>query len=296
VKIAWLTDLHLNFVGRAEVEDLCAAILSSNPDALLITGDIATSKHLCRYLDYLADSIKRPIYFVLGNHDFYGSSIRQVNIDVAKVVKNSSFLFWLSRSGVIELSTDTCLIGHEGLADGRLGDPMGSTVELNDYLHIEELRHPTKERRIKAQNKLGDAAARHLRKQLNSVVAAGKYKSIIVALHVPPFPAACWHLGQNTDDNYLPHFGCKATGVVLKNFMAKHPDFTMTVYCGHTHSGGHAEILPNLQVRTSGAEYRKPRITGIIDIDTSILEQQFNQLDPAKQGSDLYAETERRLV
>jgi Icc-related predicted phosphoesterase len=42
MKLAWLTDLHLNFVGRNSVEGLCATIGASNADAVLITGDIAT--------------------------------------------------------------------------------------------------------------------------------------------------------------------------------------------------------------------------------------------------------------
>jgi hypothetical protein len=34
----------------------------------------------------------------------------------------------------------------------------------------------------------------------------------------------------------------------------------------HTHSGGSAEILPNLKVITGGAEYYNPRIADIIKI------------------------------
>jgi 3',5'-cyclic AMP phosphodiesterase CpdA len=264
MKLAWLTDMHLNFVGRSAVEGLCNAIRSTGTDAILITGDIATSLYLCRYLQYLAEDLRRPIYFVLGNHDYYGSSIRSVNAQVTKVVEESQHLVWLSRSGVVELLHDTCLIGHEGLADGRLGDPEGSEVDLNDYHHIEELHQPTKERRLHVQNMLGDAAAEHLESNLKSAI--GKYKKIIVALHAPPFREACWHLGQNSDDNYLPHFACKATGEVLKAAMAKHPDTSMTVYCGHTHSGGYTEILPNLRVFTAGAEYRHPSIASIIQV------------------------------
>lgn len=262
MKLAWLTDIHLNFVGRSTVEGLCTAIITSGAEGVLITGDIATSTNLCRYLDFLADNLKRPIYFVLGNHDYYGSSFKKVNSEVSKVVKKNQHLVWLSRSEIVELSADTCLIGHEGLADGRLGDPEGSQVVINDYHHIEELRQPSKDLRLKVQNRLGDAAARHLKKQL--IAAADKYKRIIVALHVPPFKEACWHLGQHSDDSYLPHFGCKATGVALKNFMSEHSDIFMSVYCGHTHSNGTAQILPNLRVFTAGAEYSYPCIADII--------------------------------
>jgi Icc protein len=263
--IAWLTDLHLNFVGSSGVEELCTAIRSSEADAILITGDIATSDNLCRYLEYIADNLQMPIYFVLGNHDYYGSSIQRVHIEVNEVVKGRQNLIWLSQSGVIELSPDTCLIGHEGLADGRLGDPAGSRVDLNDYHRIKELIQPTKELRLDVQHKLGDEAAAYLSMQIAE--ATNRYRNINVALHVPPFAEACWHEGKNTDANYLPHFGCKATGDALKAAMLAHPDISMTVYCGHGHSEGFAEILPNLKVITGGAEYYNPRINQLLNFE-----------------------------
>lgn len=266
MKLAWLTDIHLNISGLHEAENLCGAIIQTGADAALITGDIATSVDICKCLEIFADILKRPIYFVLGNHDYYGSSIRLVNSQVTKIMEGNQHLIWLSRSGVIELSPDTCLIGHEGLADGRLGDPEGSTIDLNDYHRIKELIQPTKELRLQVQHNLGDSAARYLKKQLKSAIAVGNYKRIIVALHVPPFPEACWHLGKNSDDDFLPHFGCKATGDVLRTVMEKHPEIEMTVYCGHTHSSGVANILPNLRVNTAGAEYRYPAIAGNIEI------------------------------
>lgn len=260
--IAWLTDLHLNFVGQSEIECLCNSIRLSHAKAVLITGDIANSVHLGWCLKHLADRIQKPVYFVLGNHDYYGSSIQRVNFEVGGIVISNHNLIWLSRSDVVELTPDTCLIGHEGLADGRLGDPEGSTVMLNDYYQIKELSNLTKGSRLAVQHKLGEEAAEHLELQLCEAV--NHYRNVIVALHVPPFAEACWHEGQNTDDNYLPHFGCRATGDVLRAAMLEHPEVSMTVYCGHTHSGGLAEILPNLKVITGGAEYYKPRIAEII--------------------------------
>lgn len=262
MKMAWLTDIHLNFVGRNEVDKLCESIRTSGAEYVLITGDIATAENLCLYLEYLADEVKRPIFFVLGNHDYYHSSLAHVNRDVAKLTDGNLLLHWLSNRGVIPLSPDTCLMGHEGLADGRLGDPEGSTVDLNDYHLIKELRLP-KSKRLAMQHKLGDAAAEHLRMCLDDAVQ--RYSKIIVALHVPPFAEACWHLGENTNTEYLPHFGCKATGDMLKAAMLLHPEIEMDVYCGHTHSGGYAEILPNLRVHSAAAEYHKPWIAEMIE-------------------------------
>ncbi len=265
MKLTWLTDIHLNFVGRNEVNTLCSEIMNSGADAVLITGDIASSMHLCKYLEYLSDNLKRPIYFVLGNHDYYGSSIQKVNHDVRFLAEKHQSLIWLTRSEVVELSPDTCLIGHEGLADGRLGDPEGSQVMLNDYLHIEELHQTTKERRLEVQNKLGDTAAQYIRAQLIKALKRG-YSNIIVALHVPPFAEATWHEGQRSNDDFLPHFGCKATGDVLQSVMKKNPGVNMTVFCGHTHSSGTVDILPNLRVKTGSAVYRQPKIQEVLEI------------------------------
>ncbi len=43
MKLAWLTDIHPNFVGRNAVEGLCTSINMSGTDAVLISGDITTS-------------------------------------------------------------------------------------------------------------------------------------------------------------------------------------------------------------------------------------------------------------
>ena len=41
----------------------------------------------------------------------------------------------------------------------------------------------------------------------------------------------------------------------------------MTVLCGHTHGKGEVQILPNLIVKTGGADYGKPELQNPIFID-----------------------------
>jgi hypothetical protein len=83
---------------------------------------------------------------------------------------------------------------------------------------------------------------------------------VLLLTHVPPFREACWHEGHLSDDQALPFFACGATGEVLLEQMQSHPGRSMLVLCGHTHSGGAAELLPNLRVLTGGATYGSPRL------------------------------------
>jgi predicted MPP superfamily phosphohydrolase len=41
----------------------------------------------------------------------------------------------------------------------------------------------------------------------------------------------------------------------------------MTVLCGHTHGAGFAQILTNLSVFTGGAEYGRPELQGVFNLD-----------------------------
>jgi hypothetical protein len=88
----------------------------------------------------------------------------------------------------------------------------------------------------------------------------------MVLTHVPPFMEACWHQGHISADDWLPHFSCQAIGDVLKDVMATAQDKQMTVFCGHTHSSGECQILPNLQVKTGGAKYCAPQLQEIIEL------------------------------
>ena len=68
-RVVWLSDIHLNFLNPKERETFFSSILEQNPDALFITGDIAEAPTLEPLLMEMNQSIQRPVYFVLGNHD-----------------------------------------------------------------------------------------------------------------------------------------------------------------------------------------------------------------------------------
>ena len=53
-KIAWLTDIHLNFLPEGAVNEFLTRVLDDDPDMVLITGDIAEADCLPLYLRALA--------------------------------------------------------------------------------------------------------------------------------------------------------------------------------------------------------------------------------------------------
>ena len=85
-RIAWITDPHLNFAIDRYRTFLYDSVHDAQPDAVLISGDIAESRELEGELVELAATFGKPLYFVLGNHDYYRSSIAAVRDRVRTLV------------------------------------------------------------------------------------------------------------------------------------------------------------------------------------------------------------------
>ncbi len=258
MKCAWLTDPHLNFAGIQKVLMLMAEVRAMNPAALLLTGDIGEAPDLEGWLMQLATEAKCPVYFVLGNHDFYHSSTHEVREQVRELCEDMENLHWLGDGQVVSLTEHTALIGHDGWGDARLGDAMRSRVMLADFHCIADLKVGSKQALIKRLGELGDEAAQVIRGALQKALET--HRHVVVLMHVPPFAEACWHEGNHSNDEWLPYFSCHAAGQVLREVMRAHPEHTAHVLCGHTHSAGEAQILPNLRVTTGAAVYRRPAL------------------------------------
>lgn len=265
MRLAWLTDIHLNFLKPYQFDSFFAQIRAQQPDALVITGDIGEGRSIVYFLQMLDKRLHLPIYYVLGNHDYYYGSFSDIASRMHQVCTDSPRLRWLDAAGVVELAPDVALVGHGSWSDGRLGDYANSEVELLDFLLVENFVGLDKTARLGLLNALGDAAATHLRRAVS--MAVQRYATVYVATHVPPFREACRHEGQISHEHFLPHFACKAVGDVLRDIMLKHPDREMIVLCGHTHGAGDTYILDNLRVITGGAEYRSPTVQTVFDIE-----------------------------
>ncbi|MFC1960355.1 metallophosphoesterase family protein [Chloroflexota bacterium] len=265
MRLAWLTDIHLNFLDdEAEIDRFLDNVREDGPDVVLLSGDIGEAYSVIGYLEHIQQHLQRPIYFVLGNHDYYRGSVRTVRAAVADFADEAQWLTWLPAAGVVELTLDVALIGHGAWADGRCGDYDNSSILLNDYLLIEEFAGLAPRARLDRLHALGDEAAAYFRQTLTQAVA--HYKRVILVTHIPPFETACWHEGQISDDNFLPHFVCQAAGMALLDVMNAHPDSELLVLCGHTHGEGQVQVADNIHVLTGGAEYGLPEVQRVFDL------------------------------
>jgi 3',5'-cyclic-AMP phosphodiesterase len=264
--LTWLTDIHLSFLRPPVLEAFLASLAEIKADAFLLGGDIGEAPDVARHLNALDNALQRPVYFVLGNHDFYKGSIVGVRAEVRKLATACPNLDYLCDAGVVALTDESCLVGHDGWGDGRLGTYYRSDVMLNDWGLIGEFGgfDENLDERLAKLHALGDVAAVHFRKVLPDTLR--RFRNIVVLTHVPPFKEACWHEGAISNDNWLPHFTCKAVGDALAEAMADRPDREMTVLCGHTHGAGEAQVLPNLRVLTGGARYGQPEIQQMLEV------------------------------
>lgn len=262
MKLAWLTDIHINFLDSDERNVFYKKIIDDHCDGVLITGDIAEADCVSDFLSEMQRAINKPIYFVLGNHDYYRGQIDKVHEAATQLTKNNNQLFWLSASGIQLLNKDTILVGQDGWADGRLGDYTNSRVGLNDSRLIMDLFQAKilgKFKLLEKMQELADIDAKNLQRDLLLAIKQNP-KKIIVLTHIPPFKEACMHEGEMSDDEWIPYFTSKATGDVLMRIAKNNPATEFLVLCGHTHSEAHYQALNNLTVRAGRAEYGYPSI------------------------------------
>src|SRR5688572_18705748 len=87
-------------------------VRQERPDVLFVTGDIGEADSVARYVTDL--SAIAPIYYVLGNHDYYRSSIAAVRDQLPPG--------WLPAHTPFKLTERTALLGIDGWGDARCGD------------------------------------------------------------------------------------------------------------------------------------------------------------------------------
>jgi len=265
--ILWMTDPHLNFLPPGMAFELGGAI-APRADMLVVTGDIAEAHNLRSLLCEFVDGYGKMCYVTLGNHDYYQGSIADVTKTMENLHQNHPLIHWLDRSDPVLVDDTLALVGHQGWYDGRLGDPIKSKVLMSDFLYIQEFKkrygghkawahYPgAREPLLDYLREISQQAAEEARVSLRAALTLRD--QVLFATHYPPFAGACWHEGNISDPHWMPWFTSACMGEMLAEEAEAHPDKEIIALCGHTHSSGYYEHLPNLKVLTGQAEYRYP--------------------------------------
>ena len=268
MKLTWITDVHLNFLEKDKRMDFYQMLIATDSDGVVLSGDIAEATSIELILKEMANATQKPIYFVLGNHDYYRGSINDLRNKMISITKDEPFLFWLPESGPQKLNDAVVLVGQDCFADGRYGDYTNSRVVLNDSRMIIDLFQCSalgKYQLLEKMQKLADQDAKELESRIEQAVRSYNPKKIIILIHVPPFREVCMHEGKISSDDYLPFFSSKITGEILMHAAESYPEIEFLALCGHTHSNGFFQPCPNLIVKAGASEYGKPVIVRIVD-------------------------------
>jgi len=265
---AWATDIHLDFLRDDDqrLVTFAESLIKNNPTGILLTGDLSVAPKLVYHLSAIERVAQRPVYFVLGNHDYFGGQIDEVRKRMKELSRMSSFLRYMPTMPYYGLTPTTAVVGHDGWYDAHIGDWQGSNYQMVDWKAIHDFRqvNSNKATIVTQARKLAHEGVLHVHEGIKR--ATRYHKNIIVLTHYPPFRETHVHEGKVGDEHAQPWFTSKMMGDMLLAASQAFPNHTFTVLCGHTHGKFEGKITNNLRVLVGGAEYDRPELQGLVEV------------------------------
>ncbi len=232
----------------------------------MITGDISNAQRLPMHLGELAGvCAEQTIYFVAGNHDYYGSSLEEVDRSIERVCGRFPNLRHLGRGNAIPLGSDLALVGHQGWPDGRAGWGCRTVTRSRDHRWIADFRGMSRQAGFAKMEELGRCSGQYFRDVLPHAMQC--YRHVLIATHVPPFVQAVRFGGEQATWAKLPHYANTFAGGAIAGIAAHYPRSRVTVLCGHTHSRVSVDVTPMLTVRCGHARTGFPAIEEVLEIN-----------------------------
>ena len=259
-QVAWATDIHTDCYA-GDIEALGASWAAAYPgaDTLLITGDIGTSVNLAEALADLQRGWRGRLAFVLGNHDRWHASFREVDNLIRRLCAERPGLIWLTEAAPIELSPRCALVGIDGFYDCGWGNGAESSRFMNDWSAIGDLagqRRPARAADLQARGHRNAAAGEIILRR-----ALASYDEVLFATHVPP-----WRDAVIGDPEAYPWYIARFMGEMIERVALENPSKKIRVLAGHIHEPRNFDVSPNVSCSTGSAIYRHPAIYTCIDI------------------------------
>ncbi len=244
-RFQWTSDIHLDSVDENGFNLFIDSLDSNYP--LFISGDISNSRRIVADIQRI--SSKTETHFVMGNHDFYHSSInemRRVFRETQSYLPNNPVVF-----------DNIAMIGVDGWADGNSGDFYAFPDAVNDYKLINDFSGKSFTARKHLMENLAYESVFYLDKLLREYEAT----TVIVFTHVPPYAAAHYYNNQVSNSAITAHFINTAMGDYLTQYALDNPEKSLTVMCGHTHGASVINMTKNLKIIVNGARYQAPTVS-----------------------------------
>lgn len=249
----WATDIHLNYFSDEYISNFGKSLAKDyKAKGLIISGDISLGNKLERNLKTLSDAVQMPIYYVLGNHDYWYSSFAEIDALVDRLSSDSG-LIDLNKS-IVKINDSTALTGFTGWYDCKFGKinpevKMSDWIKISDYLDQDYLNVS-----INRSNKYLD-----FKDRLSTIKDSGFDNQIIVT-HFPPFEKLI-----KGKKEAKPFYGSSIAGDTLLSI--KNQYSKIVCLSGHTHNRATYQV-GNLSCYVGEACRGKPSLAGTINEDT----------------------------
>lgn len=265
-RYVWLTDTHFDFLSKSKLLKFFVLLRELECDGIFISGDVSTGNELADHISFLLKVTEIPIYWVNGNHDYYGSNFAEINETMMTLMEDDERLHYLTSLNYLPLGKTAALIGHDGWCDSRWRVPYTSFLFYADFVNIEDFRKlKNNKERMNLVRQLADTAAASIATKL--LLALQKFDTVYLLTHFPPWPDKTNKYWGLLEEFWKPYNSSKVMADTLEGIMTQYPDKKLVVLSGHTHNKRNVNLTPNIELRVGSANLMSTEVQDILFIE-----------------------------
>ena len=233
MKYYYISDIHLEWLNKYKVKSILKSFDSlTKEDTIIFNGDICSPKYQLDFLiSYLTNKVDHIIY-VAGNHEYYGSSIQEIDNYITSLEDKYLNFSFLNNKKIVVNGVE--ILGGTGWSN-ILNQRVGS---LND---LKTIKNMSPER----MTKLHEEFVLFLKTNIDS------NKNQVIVSHFLPSSGVITEYHKNSELNF---YFCN--GVYDKNYELS-PKYWLY---GHDHSKNQKIKINDTIFLTNQGEYGNMRI------------------------------------